>query len=160
MQDEQERRGVRCVCVCSHSLPPCIYRREPRVRSPPSSVNRHWEPMRRRHVAGLRLWGPRAGRPTRVVGRPASGANRPHSSSAGLVWASPCLNNEVELVLSGLASVLGLHLVHLSLNRCSDNFCDFMSGQSVLATCILAQKTHLAFSDYLDKNVCKKCKLS
>ena len=31
-------------------------------------------------------------------------------------------------------------LVQLSQNRCSDIFCDFLSGQSVLVTCILAQK--------------------
>ena len=33
----------------------------------------------------------------------------------------------------------------MSLNQCSDNFCDFMSGQSVLATYILAQKHNLHF---------------
>ena len=43
-------------------------------------------------------------------------------------------------VLTCFASVLGLHLVHLSLNRYSDIFCDFLLGQSVLATYILAQK--------------------
>ena len=48
-------------------------------------------------------------------------------------------------VLSGFGVVLGLHLVQLSLNRCSNNFCDFMSGQSVLATCILAQKYNMHF---------------
>ena len=31
-------------------------------------------------------------------------------------------------------------LLHLSLNRCSDIFCDFLLGQSVLVTYILAQK--------------------
>ena len=41
--------------------------------------------------------------------------------------------------------VLGLHLVQLSLNRRSDIFCDFMLGQSVLATYILAQKHNLYF---------------
>ena len=51
------------------------------------------------------------------VGRPpASGANHPQLLGVGLVWAWPGLNTEVELVLSDLASVLGLHLVHLSLN--------------------------------------------
>ena len=43
-------------------------------------------------------------------------------------------------VLIGFDLVLGLHLVHLSLNPRSDIFCDFLSGQSVLVTCILAQK--------------------
>ena len=36
-------------------------------------------------------------------------------------------------------------LVHLSLNLCSDIFYDFMTGQSVLATYILAQKHNLHF---------------
>ena len=43
-------------------------------------------------------------------------------------------------VLAGFGLVLGLHFVHLSLNLRSDIFCDFLSGQSVLVTCILAQK--------------------
>ena len=51
------------------------------------------------------------------VGRPASGANRPQLLGVGLVWARPSLNTEVELVLSDLSSVLGLHWVHLTLNR-------------------------------------------
>ena len=38
-------------------------------------------------------------------------------------------------------------LVHLSLNLCSDIFYDFMTGQSVLATCILAQKHSLHILD-------------
>ena len=49
------------------------------------------------------------------------------------------------LVLTGFGVVLGLHLVQMSLNHRSDIFCDFMSGQSVLATCILAQKHNLHF---------------
>ena len=126
-------------------MPPCIYSREPRVRSQPSTVNRHWEPMRRCHMAGLRCWGPRASRPTRVVGRPASGAHRPQLPGVGLVWAWPCLNTGACFVLTGFDVVLGLHLVHLSLNRRSDIFSDFMSGQCVLANCILAQKYNLHF---------------
>ena len=50
---------------------------------------------------------------------------------------------------------------------CFDIFCDFMSSQSVLATCILAQKHILHILEvkcglriYLDKDACKKCKLS
>ena len=70
---------------------------------------------------------------TGLVGRPALAANRPQLLGVGLVWACPGLNTEVELVLNDLASVLGLHLVQLSLNRRSNNFCDFMLGQSVLA---------------------------
>ena len=95
------------------------------------------------HVEGVRWWGPLGRRPTRVVGRPPSGANRPQPSSARLVWASSCLDIGVEPILTGFASVLGLNLVHLSLNRDSDIFCDFLLGQSVLATYILAQKHNL-----------------
>src|SRR6185437_7749336 len=90
-------------------------------------------------------WGPRAGRQTTLVGRPAGGAHRPQLPRVGLVWAWPCLNTGACLVLTGFALVLELHLVQLSLNRCSDIFCDFMLGQSVLATCILAQKHILHF---------------
>ena len=79
-------------------------------------------------------------------GRPmAHGHQPPPASAGGLSWASPCLNVEVEPILSRIAVILGLHLVRLSLNQCSDNFYDFMSGQSVLATCILAQKHILHF---------------
>ena len=88
----------------------------------------------------LRRWGPWAWRPTRVVGQPAQGANRPQLPGAGLVWDLPCLITGVWPVLSGFASVLGLHLVKLILNLCSDIIYDFMLSQSVLATCILAQK--------------------
>ena len=79
------------------------------------------------------------GRPAEA-GRLADGAHRQQLPGVGLVWAWPCLNTGACLVLTGFTSVLGLHLVQLSLNRCSDIFCDFMSGQSVLTTCMLAQK--------------------
>ena len=72
--------------------------------------------------------------------RPASAAHRPQLPEVGLDWAWPCLNTGIELVLSGFASILGLHLVKLSLILRSDIFCDILSGQSVLVTCILAQK--------------------
>ena len=74
-----------------------------------------------------------------LVGRPAQGG-------VGLVWALSCPNTEAWPVLDGFALVLGLHLVKLSLNLCSSIFCDFLSGQSVLATCILAQKHVLHIS--------------
>ena len=83
------------------------------------------------------------GRPGRSVGLPV-GPTAP-SSSGRLSWASSCLNAGACLVLTAFGLVLGLHLVHLSLNRRSDIFCDFMLGQSVLATCILAQKHNLHF---------------
>ena len=111
------RRGERGVCVCVLILyPPYIYSREPRVKSPPSSVNHNSDPMGHRHVARLRRWGPWASGPTREVGRPAGGTHHPQLPGVGLVWAWPCLNTGIELVLSGFGSVLGLHLVQLSLN--------------------------------------------
>ena len=67
------------------------------------------------------------------------------ASSGGLSWAAlsgPCWSWPV---LACLNWVLRLHLVHLSLNRRSDIFCDFISGQSVLSICILAQKHNLHF---------------
>ena len=72
----------------------------------------------------------------------------PPTSSHRLSWTSSCLNAGACLVLTAFGLVLGLHLVHLSLNRRSDIFCDFMSGQSVLATSILAQKYNLHFLKY------------
>ena len=81
------------------------------------------------------------------VGRPASGAKRPQLLGVGLVWAWPGLNTEVELVLSDLASVLGLHLVHLSLKRYSDIFYIFLLVKCCLGT-------------LLTISTCKKCKLS
>ena len=102
-----------------------------------------------------------------LVGRPAQGAKPPPTSSGGLSWAALSGSCWSWPVLSGLNLILGLHLVHLSLNRCSDIFCDFMSGQSVLASCILGQKHILHILEvkcglgiYLDKDVYKKCKLS
>ena len=83
---------------------------------------------------------------TRVVDRPAQDANRPKVLAVGLVWASSYPNTEAWPVLSGFGLIFGLHLVHLRLNLCFDIFCDFLSGQSVLATCILGQKHILHFS--------------
>ena len=83
-------------------------------------------------MAKLRRWGPWA-----------LAANRPQLLGVGLVWASLSDPRWGWPVLTCFASVLGLHLVHLSLNRYSDIFCDFLLGQSVLATCILAQKHNL-----------------
>ena len=56
---------------------------------------------------------------------------------------SPSPKVEARPAPAGFASVIGLLLVHLSLNRYSDIFCDFLLDQSVLATCILAQKYNL-----------------
>ena len=91
----------------------------------------------------LKAVGPTGWSADQGVGRPASGANHPQLLGVGLVWAWPGLNTEVELILSDVASILGLHLVYLNLNRYSDIFCVFLLGQSVLATCILTQKHNL-----------------
>src|SRR6185312_16163580 len=125
------------------------------------------QPVRRLHVSRLRRWGPWAWSAD-LGGRPASPWRQlPPTSSGGLSWAALSDLRWSRLVLGGLSWVLGLHLVHLSLNRCSDIFSDFMSGQRVLATCILAQKHILYFlegevwfRDLLDKDACKKYKLS
>ena len=80
----------------------------------------------------------------RPIGRPAcAGRQLPPIARVGFVWASLSDPRWGWPVLTCYASVLGLHLVHLSLNRYSDIFCDFLLGQSVLATCILAQKHNL-----------------
>ena len=81
--------------------------------------------------------------PMDLVGRPALAANRPQLLGVGLVWATLSDLRWGWAVLTCFDSVLGLHLVHLSLNRYSDIFCDFLLGQSVFATCILAQKHNL-----------------
>ena len=81
-----------------------------------------------------------AGRPTAQCRQP------PPASAGGLSWASSCPKVEAWPVLSQFGLVFGLHLVHLSLNLRSDFIYNFMSGQSVLATCILAQKYILHFS--------------
>ena len=94
----------------------------------------------------LKAVGPLGRQSTSVVGRPPSGTNRPQLLAIGLVWASSCPKVVARLVLTGFALVLGLHLVHLSLNLHSDIFYDFLSGQSMLATYILAQKHILHFS--------------
>ena len=96
-------------------------------------------------MAWLRRWGQQA-RSAYQAGRPAcQWCQPPPASSSRLSWASlydPCWSRSVLACLSWALEPL---LVHLSLNRCSDNFYDFISGQSVLATCILAQKHNLHF---------------
>ena len=66
--------------------------------------------------------------------------------AVGLVWTSSCPKVMARLVLTEFTSVLGLHLIYLCLNLCPNIFYNFMSGQSVLATCILAQKYILHIS--------------
>ena len=96
-------------------------------------------------MSRLRRWGPRASSADQVGRSTCPGRQPPPSSSSMLSWASSCLNAGACLVFTALGLVLGLHLVHLSLNHRSDIFCDFMSGQSALATCILSQKHNLHF---------------
>ena len=131
-----------CVCVLFSTPPPCIYSREPRGETLATDLS---GPMRRRHVAWLRQWGPRA-RSADLVGRSACLGYQPPPASSNRLSCAAC-PNPVGLGLSCLVLnwILASLLVHLSLNRHSDNFCDFMSGQSVLATCILAQKYNLHF---------------
>ena len=78
-----------------------------------------------------------------LVGRPALATNRPQLLGVGLVWASLSDPRWGWPVLTCFDSVLGLHLVHLSLNRYSDIFCGFVISQSVLVACILASKHNL-----------------
>ena len=133
-----------CVCVCvSYSLPPPLVfiagSHEVKLAEPPLASNEEVTP------GWLRRWGPRA-RSADQVGRSACPGRQPSpSSSNGLSWASSCLNAGACLVLTVFGFVLGLHLVHLSLNHHSDIFCDFMSDQSVLAICILVHKPHFTF---------------
>ena len=131
------------MCV-SYSLPPPVVfivgsHHGVKLAEPPLASNEEVTP------GWLRRWGPRA-RSADQVGRSACPRLQPLPiSSNGLFWASSCLNAGACLVLTRFGLVLGLHWVQLSLNRRSDIFYDFMSGQSVLATCILAQKHNLHF---------------
>ena len=74
--------------------------------------------------------------PTGLAGRPGRSVGLPGPPIAPNFLECPKV--EARPALAGFASVLGLHLVHLSLNRYSDIFSDFVSGQSMLVTCILA----------------------
>ena len=81
--------------------------------------------------------------PTGLAGRLGRSVDLPGLPTAPnflewLVLVSSCPKVEARPAPAGFASVFGLHLVHLSLNRYSDIFCDFVSGQSVLVTYILA----------------------
>ena len=69
----------------------------------------------------------RPGRSVGLLGPPTA-----PTSSGRLSWASLSDPRWGWPILTSFGMVLGLHLVHLSLNRRSDIFCDFMSGQSVL----------------------------
>ena len=73
------------------------------------------------------------------------GHDPPPTSSGRLSWASLSDPRWGLPVLTCLNWVLAPLLVHLSLNWRSYIFYDFMSGQSVLVTCILAPKHNLHF---------------
>ena len=130
------------MCVVPFLTPsPCIYRREPPPKCSSSLQNRLWEPVRKRHMAKLRWWGPWARSADQEVGRPAHGSNRPQLLRVGLVWVSSCPKVVARPVLTRFALVLGLHVIHLSLILRSDIFCNFLSGQSVLAPCEIGSKS-------------------
>ena len=80
------------------------------------------------------------GRSTCQVGQP------PPASSSRLSWASLSELSWSWPILSGLNWVLGLHLVHLSLNRCSDNFCDLCRAKVYLKPAKLVQNHMHTFS--------------
>ena len=140
MQGMQERRGEWCVCVLIST--PLVFiagSHGVRLLQPTSATSGEATRGEVEAVGPMGQVSRPVGRSTCQVGQP------PPASSSKLSWASLFELNWSWPVLSGLNWVLGLHLVYLSLNRCFDNFCDFMSGQSVLATCILAQKYNLHF---------------
>ena len=75
--------------------------------------------------------------PTRQVSRPGWSAGLPVAPTAPIFFQQAVL---------GLLVWSMLVLACLDLSKLGfDNFCDFMSGQSVLVTCILAQKHNLHF---------------
>ena len=110
-------------------------------------------------MAKLRRWGPWTSSADQVGRSTCPGRQPSSSSSNGLSWASSCLNAGACLILTGFGVVLGLHLVQMSLNHRSDIFCNFMSGQSVLATCILAQKhiLHILESKVWFRGLFERC---
>jgi len=131
-----------CVCVCILSSTPSLLfiGGSHQVLQPQLTLGANQEAPCR----SLKAVGPtgrsaeRAGRPNGPVGRQPKAANRPQLPPYGLVCVSSCPKVSAQPVLAGFALVLGLHLVQLSLNRCSNISYDFVLGQSVLATCILA----------------------
>ena len=138
MQGMQERRGMRsveCVCVCSTLYPPFVFiagSHGVRLLQPTSATSGEATRGEVEVVGPMGQVGRPVGWSTCQVGQPtpASSSRLSWASLSGPRWSWP--------VLACLNWVLASLLVHLSLNRCADNFCDFMSGQSVLVTCILA----------------------
>ena len=127
----EEMRGVWCVCVLFSTPLVFIVGRNGVKPSQPMQGTNEETPRALVEAVG----------PTALVGRPVGrsacpGHQPPPTSSGRLSWASLSDPRWGWPVLTCLNWVLASLLVHLSLNRCSDIFYDFMSGQSVLATCI------------------------
>ena len=137
MQGMQERKDVRCVvCVCSNLYPPPLVfiagSHGVRLLQPTSATSGEVTHGEVEAVGPMGQVGRPIGRATCQVGQPipASSSRLSWASLSGPRWSWP--------VLACLNWVIASLLVHLSLNRCSDNFYAFMSGQSVFLTCILA----------------------
>ena len=141
MQGMQERRDVRCVCVLISTSPLVFIVGSHGVRllQPTSATSGEATCGEVEAVRPMGQVGRPVGRSACQVGppTPASSSRLSWASLSGVRWSWP--------ILACLNWVLASLLVHLSLNRCSDNFCAFMSGQSVLVTCILALKRNLHF---------------
>ena len=130
----EERCEVCGVCVCSNLYPLVFIAGSHGVRllQPTSATSGEATHGEVEAVGPVGQVGRPVGRPTCQVGQPtpASSSRLSWASLSGPRWSWP--------VLACLNWVLASVLVHLSLNQCSDNFCDFMSGKCVLVTCILA----------------------
>ena len=128
------------MCVCSNLYPPLVFivgSHGVRILQPTSATSGEATHGEVEAVGPMGQVGRPVGRSTCQVSQPtlASSNRLSWASLSGPRWSWP--------VLACLNWVLASLLVHLSLNRCSNNFCDFMSGQSVLATCKLARKHNL-----------------
>ena len=133
MQDEQERRGLWCVCVLI--LYPLVFiagSHGVRLLQPTSATSGEATRGEVEAMGPMGQVGRPVGRLTCQVGQPTP------ASSNRLSWASLSGPRGSWTILACLNWVLASLLAHPSLNRFSDNFCDFISGQSVLVTCILA----------------------
>ena len=122
-----------CVCVCVYvciliSTPPLVFiagSHGVRLQQPTSAISGEATCGEVEAVGPMGQVGRPIGRLTYQVGQPTP------ASSSRLSWAFLSDPRWSWPILACLNWVLASLLVHLSLNRCSDNFCDFMSGQSV-----------------------------
>ena len=131
-----------CVCV-SYSPPPLVFiagSHEMKPSQPTQGIN--GETPR----ALVKAVGP-TGQVGRPVGRLACPGHQPPPTSSGRPsWTSLSDPHWGCPVLTCLDWVLASLLVHLSLNRCFDNFCDFMPGQKCACNLHISLKTQLAYS--------------